>query len=303
MTVNFSDQTFGIEIETRGLGFEEAARAIQTIAGGTVIRTRFWGVKTPDNRVWNVTGDSSIEPLNGKSAEIVSPICTISDLETVMQVVRALKAAGAETHQSCGIHIHVGVPGITGRELGNLAKIVDRQEEYIFKALGVLGSRKNRFAKPVEMSLINSVSSAQPQTLREFKKIWYGFNPSCCDAQVDDYQPNHYHDSRYHGLNLHAVFDKGTVEYRYFNGSLNPQKIKAYIQFCLALTAFARNAANAKAGRRQFEASSAKYDFRVFLTTLGLNGPEFKTCREYMVSRLNGDSAFKHGRPSLAWAA
>ncbi len=47
----------------------------------------------------------------------------------------------------------------------------------------------------------------------------------------------HYDGSRYHCLNFHSVFQKGTVEFRLFNGTLHAGKIKAYIQFSLAITA------------------------------------------------------------------
>ena len=51
----------------------------------------------------------------------------------------------------------------------------------------------------------------------------------------------HYDDSRYHCLNLHSVFQKGTVEFRLFNGTVHAGKIKAYIQLCLAIGAQALN--------------------------------------------------------------
>jgi hypothetical protein len=132
--------------------------------------------------------------------------------------------------------------------------------------------------------------------LTKFKRAWYKLE-DFSDAKIDSYEAEHYNDSRYHGLNLHATFTKGTVEYRYFNGSLHAGKIKAYIQFCLALTAYGRNSKGAKSGRRTFNEASAKYDFRVFLTSLGLNGKEFEVCRLHMLSNFSGDSAFKKGRP------
>jgi hypothetical protein len=95
------------------------ASAIQTVVGGT-IRTRFDIYRTTeitaaDGRVWKAMRDGSLHCLSGKSAEIVSPICTYEDIETVQAVVRAVKAAGAKVNYTCGIHVHVGVPNITGR--------------------------------------------------------------------------------------------------------------------------------------------------------------------------------------------
>jgi len=64
------------------------------------------------------------------------------------------------------------------------------------------------------------------------ERIWYN---------GESRRDQHYDDSRYHCLNLHSVFQKGTVEFRLFNGTLHAGKIKAYIQFCLAIGAQALN--------------------------------------------------------------
>jgi hypothetical protein len=289
-------QTFGIEIETGMLSREDTAKAIQTVVGGTIAYLGdiydSWAVTAPDGRVWKAARDGSIQSPNGDAAEVVSPILTYQDIDTVQAVTRAIKAAGARVTAGCGIHVHVGVPGITGKELANLTKIVDKQEEYIFQALGVLPQRRDRYTRPVEESLLAGIAREKPKTAVEFKKLWYDLNST---GQAERFMPGHYDVSRYHGLNLHATFTKGTVEFRYFNGSLHPGKIKAYIQFCLALTAYGRNARAPKAGRRVFRRETSKYDFRVFLTTLGLNGNEFKVCRLHMLARLAGDSGRRPG--------
>jgi hypothetical protein len=301
MTTNFSEQTFGVEIETVALDVAGACEAVARATGGRIYNPERPMIVMADGRRWTVVRDGSLHSPNGRSCEVVSPICTAADLSMVQEVVRALKARGAQVNATCGVHVHVGVPGVTGKELASLAKVVDRQEEYMFAALGVLPHRRARYARPVEAALIQKIEARKPKTALEFKKIWYGLD-HLSDQDAESYSAGHYSNSRYHGLNLHAVWDKGTVEYRYFNGSLHPGKIKAYIQFCMALTAYGRGAKFAKAGRRPFSASTAKYDFRCFLLTLKLIGPEYAVCRLHMTARLAGDSAYQHGRP-LAQAA
>ena len=46
----------------------------------------------------------------------------------------------------------------------------------------------------------------KPDTLEKMADIWY-------DGYYDD-RNAHYNSSRYHCLNLHSVFTKGTVEFR-----------------------------------------------------------------------------------------
>ena len=86
------------------------------------------------------------------------------------------------------------------------------------------------------------------------ERIWYN---------GESRRNKHYDDSRYHCLNLHSVFQKGTVEFRLFNGTLHAGKIKAYIQFCLAIGAQALN--QSCASRRKTQTSNEKYTFRTWL--------------------------------------
>jgi hypothetical protein len=92
-------------------------------------------------------------------------------------------------------------------------------------------------------------------------------------------------------LNLHSVFQKGTVEFRAFNGDLHAGKIKAYVQFCLAITAQALNQRSASPIKT--ESTNEKYTFRVWLLRLGLIGDEFKTARKHLLDHLEGCIAWK----------
>lgn len=61
---------------------------------------------------------------------------------------------------------------------------------------------------------------------------------------------HHYNDSRYHMLNYHATFTKGTIEFRLFQfdapadgkrNGLHAGQLKSYIQLCLALSQMAKD--------------------------------------------------------------
>ncbi|MEG0387149.1 MAG: amidoligase family protein, partial [Niameybacter sp.] len=124
----------------------------------------------------------------------------------------------------------------------------------------------------------------KPKTIDELADIWYeGYG-------VQD-RNRHYHQSRYHGLNLHSTFTKGTVEFRLFNSTTHAGKIKAYIQFCLALSYQALT--QKKASARRTYTDNEKYTFRCWMLRLGLNGEEFKTCRHHLLANLTGNSAWR----------
>src|SRR5699024_1745290 len=136
-----------------------------------------------------------------------------------------------------------------------------------------------------------------PSTITLIAEFWYNSH----DANFS--RINHYNDSRYHMLNYHATFTKGTVEFRLFQfdeptgerrGGLHAGQLKSYIQLCLALSQMAKTLKTASPKPQQNE--NPKYTMRTWLLRLGFIGDEFKTAREILTKRLAGDTAFRHGR-------
>ena len=142
--------------------------------------------------------------------------------------------------------------------------------------------------KPVlpenEHHVLKGPQPEKPDTMDGIADLWY---------QEAPYGRNHHYNStRYHGLNLHATFTKGTVEFRLFNGTLHAGEIKAYIQFCLAVAHQALT--QKKASARKTETDNEKYAFRCWMLRLGLIGDEFKTCRLHFLKHLTGNSAWRN---------
>jgi len=284
--MDLRDQTFGIEIETVGASREAVAQAVQTVVGGTLRGTH---VNDRQGRTWKVVRDGS---LAGGGAEVVSPILRYADIPELQEVVRAVRRTGAKADASCGIHVHVGAQPHTARSLTNLAKQINKNERLLIAALQVRPGRQGRYARMVDQTFLGRILARKPRTLDELNTAWYGrHNPS----------PTHYDGTRYHGLNLHNVWYRGTVEFRYFNGSLHAGKVKSYIQLCLAMSAKAINSRSASHKQKQVT-GSAKYDLRVWLLNLGLIGVEFKTARLHLTKHLAGSAAWKNGRPQAAAA-
>ena len=108
------------------------------------------------------------------------------------------------------------------------------------------------------------------------------------DGYAGGINHQHYNSSRYHGINLHAFFTKGTVEFRLFNGTTHAGKIKSYIQFSLAMSAWAMECPNERLffkGCKDYTAEQ-KYTLMtsVLNNRLGLRGKEFKTCRQHLTA-------------------
>ena len=215
--------------------------------------------------------------------EFVSPICEYADIPTIQELVRQLRHAGAIAGENAGIHVHVNAAPYTARTLRNITNIMYCKEDLIYKALQVDVEREHRYCKKVEESFLQELNQKKPKSIEEVSNIWY---------RGRDGRNRHYHESRYHCLNLHSVFQKGTIEFRLFNSTTHAGKIKTYIQLCLAISAQALN--QSSASRIKTTSTNEKYTFRTWLLRLGMIGDEFKTARKFLLENLEGGIAWKN---------
>lgn len=291
---------FGIEMEMTGITRKEAANLMAGFFGtgrctyeGGAYDT--YTALDDKERTWKAMSDSSIRPqrkvggqIEGATrdyrTEVVSPILSYDDIPKLQELVRTLRKAGALVNTSCGIHIHVGAEQFTPKTLRNLVNLMSSKEDMIYHALQIDALREARYCQKTDDIFLREMNRKQPRTMAEFADTWY--------IQAPHGRDNHYNNSRYHGLNLHATFTKGTVEFRLFNGTLHAGEIKAYIQFCLAVAHQALT--QKKASARKTETDNEKYAFRCWMLRLGLIGEEFKTCRLHMLKYLAGNSAWRN---------
>ena len=291
-------QRFGIEIEMTGITRKKAAEVIAEYFGtesfyiGTYYKT--YGAKDRQGRTWKATYDSSIiaqkksggrtvQAADEYKCEVVSPILTYEDMADLQEIIRQLRHKGAFVNSQCGIHIHVDASRYTPQTLRNLVNIIASKEDILYKALRIDPARM-RWCKKTNGELLEAINRRKPQTMEALKDIWYAGSTRGRDE--------HYNDTRYHGLNLHSTFTKGTVEFRLFNSTTHAGEIKAYIQFCLAVSHQALT--QKKASARKTVTDNEKYAFRCWMLRLGLSGDEFKTCRLHFLKHLEGNSAWRN---------
>lgn len=299
-------QTIGVEIEMNNITREKAAILAAEFFGTgrhqyTARRNGYetWSAWDADGREWKFQKDVSIAGPDSQKCELVTPILTYADIELLQELVRRLRKAGAKSDatRGCGVHIHIGAKGHTPQTLRNLANIMASHESLLTESLALDHYRVGRYCKPVDEDFLREVNRKKPQTMAKLADIWY-------NSQDEGYgRNNHYNGSRYHMLNLHATFTKGTVEFRLFQfdapadgkrNGLHAGQLKAYIQLCLALSQMAKEVRTASPKPQQNE--NPKYAMRTWLLRLGFIGEEFATAREILTRRLAGDASFRHGR-------
>ena len=250
-----------------------------------------YAVRDSQNRQWKILRDGSIRPEISRDGEdreqykveLVSPICKYEDIEFIQEIVRKLRRTGARVNSSCGIHVHVDASPHTAKTLRNLVNIMAAKEDLLYKTLQVDVARES-YCEKADLSFLEEVNRRRPQSMDVMERIWYRDNGGGSRYQ-------HYDDSRYHALNLHSVFSKGTIEFRLFNSTLHAGEVKTYIQLCLAIShqALIQRAAS----HSRTTSSNEKYTFRTWLLRLGLIGDEFKTARHHLLKNLEGSIAWK----------
>lgn len=290
---DIKSQAFGMELEFSGITRRRAAQAIAQVINGDYNYTYEGGtykkctVKDSTGRKWIVEYDSSIYEIgNGEECEFVTPKCTYEDIDTIQKCIRALRRAGAKVNSSCGLHIHIDGANHTAKSLKNLVFTFRAKEDLIFRA--VAPERKdNRYCKPIDDSLVDSIKQIKKLEDTSMKDAWYTTYNDWCRGSSD-----HYHDSRYHALNLHSLWYRGTVEFRLFKATLHAGEVRAYINLCLAMSAAAINAKRASA--EVLDNGNDKYAMRCWLLRLGFIGDEWKTVREHLLKNLTGNAAWRN---------
>ena len=292
-------QNFGIEIELTGITREKAAKVIAAYYGTTVLYAgtyyQTWTATDRKNRIWKAMSDASIHTerrVSGTltfanhnySCEVVSPILQYEDIEDLQNIVRALREAGAIANSSCGIHVHVDGANHTPESLTRLMNFAVGRQDLFYEALEI-GGRADRWCKKMDKSLLDAMKADSQRTKASMERIWYS---PVNGGYTGGIHHQHYNPSRYHGINLHAFFTKGTVEFRLFNGTTHAGKIKAYIQFCLAMSAWSIDCQDTrlhfKSCAEYTQEQKATLMKNVLTKRLGLTGAEFKTCRQHLTA-------------------
>ncbi len=301
--MNLRDQRFGIEIEFTGITRQKAASVVADYFGTSYRYARggydAYEIKDDKNRTWKMVNDMSItsqKKIGNRivsadeqyKVEFVSPICKYEDIFKIQEMVRLLRRKGGIANDSCGIHVHVDASIHNVRSLRNIVNIMAAKEDIFYKALDIKIERE-RFCQKVDKCFLQNLNNKIPRTKEQLSRQWYSDS-----SHIN----SHYNSTRYHALNLHSVFQKGTIEFRMFNSTLHAGKVKAYIQFSLAISAQAIN--QHKASAIKTVSQNEKYTFRTWLLRLGMIGDEFATARKFLLENLDGCIAWKDPNQAVA---
>lgn len=276
--------TYGIEIELSVGSFDRATEVIAAAIPGA--RAGYHEVVMTDGRKWKLVYDGSVS-----GPEIVSPVLTGgsdgaegSDMATVQNVVRALRRAGMRTDPDrCGIHVHVGDPsGYNAKTIGIAAAITAShdwliRESCTSNARNTHGPYGQGWAAPLDLDKAKRLRKCR--SLAAVKREWYDGD----EYRIARAQTNHYDRSRYCGINLHSLFfcNRGTLEFRYFDGTLHAGKVCAFVALALGIVAYAKLAKSAGVRRKNLDLGDKRWTmYRFLYHKLCLTGDANKAVRD-----------------------
>ena len=307
------NQTIGVEIEMNSITRKAAAKLTAEFFGtgrweDTAYRNGYSTFSAFDDqgREWKFSHDSSIAGPEAERCELITPILHYADIETLQELVRRLRKAGAKSDPSRGtaVHVHIGADGHTPQSLRTLINLMASHETLIAEALQIDSYRLQRYCKPVDPRFLKALNKKKPKTMAALADIWY-------TSQGQEYGRNHhYNQSRYAFCNLHATFTKGTIEFRGYNflkpadgkqNGLHAGLLRTFILLSLAISAKAKEIKTASPIPNPAE--NKKFAMRTWLNSLGLIGREFETARKFLTQNLEGDAAFRFGREAYRRAA
>lgn len=192
--------------------------------------------------------DGSLE--GRQPIEMQLPPASNDKLEQLIKhTTRVARNAGYRVNKTCGMHTHFDMTADRGNAqfVFRILSTYYAIEPVIFAMLPA--SRKNnKYALPLrnwigEAKMLELTRKPTP-TISELEIMWYksrtpdealAFKNSMRNGQYD---PN---PSRYHGFNLHALFTKGTMEFRYHHGTLNKTKITNWVNLHLMILDWIKN--------------------------------------------------------------
>jgi hypothetical protein len=192
----------------------------------------------------------------------------VEELPWILAFAQAMQCRGAMANSTCGLHVHVGAPEWSGTDLANLARLCNKYRPHIDKALNVNPHRKEGYARDIPPSTILELdglgSRPRAKTFSEITEIWRAV-------------------SRYTGLNLERVGDRGAAEFRWANGTIDYREVEAAVLLGVGLVVKAKEAqhTSSKVKGLKDSAEDLKH-WRVTLNQMGLIGSTYKSAREIL---------------------
>lgn len=226
-----------------------------------------------------VTNGTEIETTN-YDVKLMTPSLNYIEMGTLQEILQTFWEAGGIVNETCKMSISVDVKELEMKHLRNLCNIVYVRQDLMYKALSV-NANGLRHAKKFDDSFIEKLKRERPQSIKDFREIWYE------ELGGESRSRSYFLDFN----NLFIYKDK-TIRIRLLNSTFDVEEVKAYIDLYLSLVSYSYKVKSTVCVSKKI-IGSEKYAFRVFLMQLGLIGKEFNITRYHLMKNLRGSTSHK----------
>lgn len=220
----------------------------------------------------SIQGENRYAGISWCSVEVKTRILNgIDDWETVVpKMLDVARYMGARVNHSTGHHIHVALPEAIDqpRVIRSITNLVERIEPVIF---GLVAPSRRRSSYCTPMGELPDLKACK--TLNDYQQFLIGA-------------------SRHNGLNLtHLTETAPRIEFRYHQGTLDPNKARHWLRFLLQVTqhAVSRNCQSLDTplvnDRKGFERMATAIGLRVNSKIYRNISPELTETASYLLRR------------------
>ncbi len=218
------------------------------------------------DRAGNITNTEGIEL---ELENILIPIVQEDTNEVEEQTEEVNIEEPVKEFQNAPFQIEIPMEGHTGITLRNLVNMIYSKQELIQKSFGISEGIINE-------EFVKGINEAKFQTLEEFKREADIIGKDNCNGIEFD-------------------FENKKISFKFINEESEEKVLEAYTQFIELLDQSAKELKHASA--KVSVTDNPKFTFRVFLIRLGMVGDEYKTARKILLKNLEGNAAFRYGKP------
>lgn len=213
-----SNRTFGIEAEFFGITPTTAVNALNAVG----IACSYEGYTHRVMTGWKIVTDGSVTSRGTGTGglELVSPILQgEAGLAQAALAVSTLLRAGGTVDRTCGLHVHIGMDGLTGADIMKVLDLYSANQSHI-NTIIARSRQTNSYCSPLNLG--NGVRQNGYEAVRQART----------STEIASVARNF---GRYSVVNINAYAKYGTVEFRQHQGTLNGEKVTSWVKFLLAL--------------------------------------------------------------------
>ena len=297
MRIELREQNFAVGIDMTGRTRREIAETLAKLFATEPIylsgKDHAWGVREADSRIWRIgdykyiAGSMGKEPCEDPAyrARLLSPKLRYDEMGRLTLALSALREADVQTNSTCYLSCYVDGKEHNRQSLKNLLTFMYAREPFLLKALDMEETRRARVRRPM-LEQMRKLDCEETKDLSKLEELWYeGKNESKNAGSW----------TQEHALNLHALFHSGMIEFKMFRATLQPEKVKAYIDLSLGISALSITQRSAMF-REAEPVENEKFAMRTLLIRLGMIGEEFEQTRRMLTKPLEGDGAWRYGK-------